>query len=50
MSSKLSLQERAKIKHISEMAKERLIQILQGMNLELKYQKILNKRDASVQE
>ena len=44
MSRKLSLQQRAKIKHVNEKARERLIQILQAIKLELKYQALVNKR------
>ena len=44
MSRKLSLVQRAKIKYINEKARERLIQILEAMKLELKYQALVNKR------
>ena len=44
MGRKLSLQQRAKIKHVEEKARERLIQILQAINLELKYHALVNKR------
>ena len=44
MDRKLSLQQRAKIKYVEEKARERLIQILQAINLELKYHALVNKR------
>tara|TARA_Y100001963_G_C6703862_1_gene410905 strand:+ start:895 stop:1050 length:156 start_codon:yes stop_codon:yes gene_type:complete len=44
MSRKLSLQQRAKIKHVNEKARERLIQILQAIKLELKYHALVNKK------
>ena len=44
MGRKLSLQQRAKIKYINEKARERLIQILQVINLELKYQALVNRK------
>ena len=43
MGRKLSLQQRAKIKYINEIARERLMQILQAINLELKYQALVNR-------
>ena len=44
MDRKLSLQQRARIKHVNEKARERLIQILQAIKLELKYQALVNKK------
>ena len=44
MGRKLSLQQRAKIKYINEIARERLMQILQAINLELKSQALVNRK------
>ena len=44
MGRKLSLQQRAKIKYINEKARERLMHILEAINLELKYQALVNRK------
>ena len=44
MGKKLSLQQRAKVKYINEKARERLMHILQAINLELKYQALVNRK------
>ena len=44
MSKRLSLQDRAKNKHVNEKARERLIQLLRAMKLELKYRNLLERQ------